>query len=682
MREFFLNLPIKRKILYGFFSVLILFGIVAFVAISVITNATDGFSVYHRWAANQNLTNEIQAHLLNGRIAVNKYLMTQDEKQKNLGLSHIQSIIDLVKKHNSEFLEPERRQKLLQMGTDAEAYQSAYMVLVNDVQSTGQVDQSKVQKAADIGETIFNAITSLNEEYLADRDKLGKDLEERNSSGKQLITLLSIGAIILGAFFANVIGKAIVRMLLIVVERVKQLKETCIANLGKGLNSIASGDTGVHVKYETPFLEVTQKDEVGDLARSVDGIITQVRAGIDSYENTRRILSDMLNETVSLIQAAKDGKLATRGNAQQFSGLYRDLVQGINDTLDAVIDPVKAGTQVLAEMSNGNLTVRVSGEFKGDHQLIKNSINDLGDSLEHLIGDVAEAVHATASATTQISSSSEELAAGAQEQSAQTSEIAAAVEEMAKTIVSTTHNATAAAESAKKAGAVAIEGDGVVKETINGMNKISDVVHSAARTVQELGKSSDQIGEIVQVIDEIADQTNLLALNAAIEAARAGEQGRGFAVVADEVRKLAERTTKATKEIAVMIRQIQKDTANAVVSMEQGTVEVENGKVLAEKAGQSLNGIIQSAEQVVDVANQVAAASEEQSSAAEQISKNIEGITDVTHQSSQSTQEIARAAEDLNRLTEKLQALVSRFKVTNDTNALAYKPRMLSRSMN
>jgi methyl-accepting chemotaxis protein len=197
------------------------------------------------------------------------------------------------------------------------------------------------------------------------------------------------------------------------------------------------------------------------------------------------------------------------------------------------------------------------------------------------------------------------------------------------------------------------------------------VVKKSAETVEALGRSSDQIGEIVQVIDDIADQTNLLALNAAIEAARAGEQGRGFAVVADEVRKLAERTTKATKEIAAMIKQIQKDTGEAVESMKVGTDEVERGKALADEAGRSLNLMITGAVEVVDMIMQVAAASEEQSSVAAEISKNVDSIRNVTKETTTGVQEIARASEDLNRLTVNLQQSVSIFRIDIETDLLS-----------
>ncbi len=318
------------------------------------------------------------------------------------------------------------------------------------------------------------------------------------------------------------------------------------------------------------------------------------------------------------------------------------------------------------KFAEGDLMVSVVPEKQDDDiGRLFNGFNKSIVKIKDIINKVIQVVKATASATNEISSSTEEMAAGAQEQSQQATEIASAVEQMTQTILETTRNANSAANSAKEAGSIANEGGKVVEETISGMNKIAEVVRKSAKTVKELGKGSDQIGEIVQVIDDIADQTNLLALNAAIEAARAGEQGRGFAVVADEVRKLAERTTKATKEIADMIKKIQKDTGEAVVSMNEGTEEVENGIQLADKAGQSLKDIITGSNKVVDVASQVAAASEEQSSASEQISKNIESIANVTNQSAAGIQQVARASEDLNKLTENLQKLISQFKVSN-----------------
>ncbi len=401
----------------------------------------------------------------------------------------------------------------------------------------------------------------------------------------------------------------------------------------------------------------------------------------DNYNGDFNTIKQNLNQAILAINrlvadanmlsaAAVEGRLETRADAAKHNGDFRKIVEGVNQTLDAVIIPVQEGAKVLARMSEGDLTVRVVGEYQGDHQLLKNSINTVASSLNKALLDVTDAVEATASASSQISSSTEEMAAGSQEQSSQAAEVATAVEEMTKTILENSRNALNAVETARNAKQSAEQGGKVVAETVNGMKRIAGVVMKSAETVQELGRSSQQIGEIISVIDDIADQTNLLALNAAIEAARAGEQGRGFAVVADEVRKLAERTTKATKEIATMIKKIQSDTAGAVTSMEEGTKEVNSGITLADKAGKSLHEIVSISQTVTDMITQIATASEEQTTASEQISKNVEAISTVTGETASGTQQVARAAEDLNRLTENLQQLISRFTIASDSSAV------------
>jgi methyl-accepting chemotaxis protein len=479
-----------------------------------------------------------------------------------------------------------------------------------------------------------------------------------------LITIVIILAISM-RFFARFVNNPIRKVL----ETVKELSKGHVSARSNVDTSDEVGEMGRTVDSMAAGLETYS----GLLDKVAYGDLTVVSQAADredvlskSFNSIVDSLKRLLNETNLLIGAAKEGSLSFRGTEDQFYGGYKEIIAGVNSVLDMVVAPINESSEILKHIASGDLTVRMTGAYKGDYDIIKSNINLLAESFGSALAEVSNAVHATANASAEISSNSEKMSSGQQKQSTQTSEVTTAIEEMTKTILATTQNTSDAADAAKNAGKVAKEGDKIVTETIGGMNRIAEVVSNSAATVRKLGESSDQIGEIIQVIDDIADQTNLLALNAAIEAARAGEQGRGFAVVADEVRKLAERTSKATKEIAVTIKKIQNETGIAVKSMAQGQAEIESGREFANKAGESLKRIIIESERVVDIVSQVAAASEEQSSTAEEISKNIEQINDVAQENAGGIVHIARSSEDLHNLAGNLQKLIAQFKIEEE----------------
>ena len=263
----------------------------------------------------------------------------------------------------------------------------------------------------------------------------------------------------------------------------------------------------------------------------------------------------------------------------------------------------------------------------------------------------------------EIAASSEQMAAGLTRQSQQASQVAAAVEEMSATVTEVASKSSEASHAAKASNEDAAKGGGVVRETVEEMRGIAEQVNQSATAVSQLGRKGEQIGAIISVINDIADQTNLLALNAAIEAARAGEHGRGFAVVADEVRKLAERTTAATKEVAQSIGEIQSETGVAVERIETGSKRVSRGVDLANSAGEALSRIVTSSNSMASMVQSIASASEEQAAASQEIAKSIEAINAVTRESTEGASQASKAAADLSGQAEQLQSLVGRFKI-------------------
>ncbi len=331
----------------------------------------------------------------------------------------------------------------------------------------------------------------------------------------------------------------------------------------------------------------------------------------------------------------------------------------------AITRPLRRVMENLHDMSSdeGDLTKRIVVECEDESGDLARSFNHFLDKLQGVIQQVAESAEHLTLAAGRVHASAEQMATGTEEVAAQTGAVATAGEEMAATSAEVAQNCVRVAESAKLANDAAMAGSAVVEQTIQGMNRIAERVKVSADSVATLGSRSDQIGEIVGTIEDIADQTNLLALNAAIEAARAGEQGRGFAVVADEVRALAERTTKATKEIGKMIKAIQQETKGAVASMNDGVKEVAKGSAEAAKSGDALREILNQTSSVTSQISQIATATEQQTATTCEISNNIHQITEVILATARETQESVAAAGQMAKLAETLRRLVGKFRL-------------------
>ena len=401
-----------------------------------------------------------------------------------------------------------------------------------------------------------------------------------------------------------------------------------VEGVNKTLDSVI-GPLNVAAEYVD---RISKGDIPPKITDNYNGDFNEIK---NNLNNCIEAVNGLIAESVTLSRAAVEGRLQTRGKADKFEGGYREIVQGVNDTLDAVLKPIEEAADCLKEMANGNLNVEVKGNYQGDHAIIKDALNGTIDAMNDILGQVSMAVEQVSAGSREIATSSQALSQGATESASAVEEISASMQEMGSQTNQNAENATQANQLAVLARDNAEKGNGQMTQMVKAMGDIN--------------QSANNISKIIKVIDEIAFQTNLLALNAAVEAARAGKHGKGFTVVAEEVRNLAQRSAKAAKETTEMI--------------EDSIKRTEIGTTIAENTSKALEEIVVGATKVTDLISEIAAASKEQAQGIGQINNGLGQVDQVTQQNTASAEEMASAGEELSSQSLQLKQMLAKFQL-------------------
>nr|WP_047281268.1 methyl-accepting chemotaxis protein [Pseudomonas lundensis] len=589
----------------------------------------------------------LNSSLTNLRVARLQYMLTDgDEAAAQNVQTNLDAFVVQQKQLIASFKSPENLKLLNEQHEIIKQYQSA-LVTMRKAYVESAVSRDEMDQYSKVARDAMDLLKSRVMQSSASEQDRFEQLETLTTvREKFLVARYQVRAYIAAQTTAN-------------EQAARQQLNEAIASL-TALNTyfVASAPETLRTLYDA----LAHYQHALQVYADTDKTITDMRKEMTDYG------SGILNRSDALytIQLERRDNESASANTIQLVSTLLVLLFGI---LAAVIitrqitRPLRETLEVVERIAGGDLSHNLRVTRRDDLGVLQQGIARMGTTLRELIGGIRDGVTQIASAAEELSAVTEQTSAGVNSQKIETDQVATAMHEMTATVQEVARNAEDASQAAAAADAEAREGDQVVNQAIDQIERLAVEVGRSTEAMAVLQQESDKIGSVMDVIKAVAEQTNLLALNAAIEAARAGEAGRGFAVVADEVRGLAQRTQKSTEEIQTLVAALQSGTQHVASVMNSSRSLTDSSVTLTRQAGTSLQGITRTVSNIQSMNQQIAAAAEQQSAVAEEISRSIINVRDVSEQTAAASDETAKSSIELARLGNQLQMMVSHFRI-------------------
>jgi methyl-accepting chemotaxis protein len=646
------NLRLGLKIGLGFGVVLALLSVVLGISIGGLQKADTGIIEYRAMARDTNLAGRLQVNMLMMRMSVKDFFTSNSAEDRNSYREYLGRMQGFLDEASREIQNPQRAALIADVETQLVTYQRAFDQVVELSAQRNVVSQEQLIPA---GEQMRSLIEQVKESaYLdgySEAAYLASNVQEK----------MLVGRLFAAKFLQS--------------NRTSDY-QVARENMGKALKEeIAALEEYLQDPGRREQLQAFRTAHASYL-KGIDDIfaLIQQRQSIiaDKLEVIGPHVADSVDQvTTSVMQEQNDLGPVLEENTEQsirFSLILSAvaIVIGIIAAYlltNAITRPIYKAVKAANQLAEGDLSVDVGKTSKDETGRLLQAVQNTADNLKRMIATISSASDELASASEELAVVTEQTSKGISQQETETEMVATAMNEMATTVHDVANNASKTSEAANHADEQAISGAQVVEQTIASINALSDSVNHSSGKLEEVQRDVLNISTILDVIREIAEQTNLLALNAAIEAARAGEQGRGFAVVADEVRSLAARTQGSTSEIQNIIEQLQAGTRGTVEAMEQGVSHAEQCVEQAQGASMALEAITQAISVISDMNMQIASASEQQSTVAEDINQSVINVKRIAEENSVASNQTSSSSAEIARLAEQLNGLVTQFKV-------------------